>query len=103
MAVQSIALSDIQEGSAQMRCEMKPDVVREYADDMADGAVFPPVIVYHDGTDYWLGDGFNRVEAARKLERETIDAEVLDGDARQAILHGIGSNASHGLRRTQAD
>ncbi len=41
--------------------------------------------------------------AARKLERETIEAEVLDGDARQAILHGIGSNASHGLRRTQAD
>ena len=98
-----IALSNIQGGAAQMRVEMKPDVVREYADDMAAGAVFPPVVVYHDGTDYWLGDGFHRVEAARKLERETIEAEVLDGDARQAILHGIGSNASHGLRRTQAD
>jgi len=66
-------------------------------------AAFPPVVVYHDGTGYWLGDGFHRVEAARKLEHETIDAEVLEGDARQAILHGIGSNASHGLRRTQAD
>ena len=98
-----IALSNIQDGGAQMRVEMKPDVVREYADDMAAGAVFPPVVVYHDGADYWLGDGFHRVEAARKLERETIDAEVRDGDARQAILHGIGSNASHGLRRTQAD
>ncbi|MCZ6859083.1 MAG: ParB/RepB/Spo0J family partition protein, partial [Alphaproteobacteria bacterium] len=90
-------------GGAQMRVEMKPDVVRDYADDMAAGAVFPPVIVYHNGTDYWLGDGYHRVEAARKLERETIDAEVRDGDARQAILHGCGSNASHGLRRTQAD
>ncbi len=98
-----IALSDIQDGGAQMRVEMKPDVVRDYADDMADGVTFPPVVVYHDGTDYWLGDGFHRVEAARKLDRETIDAEVLEGDARQAILHGIGSNASHGLRRTQAD
>ena len=98
-----IALSDIQDGGAQMRVEMKPDVVREYADDMADGAIFPPVIVYFDGTDYWLGDGFHRVEAARKLERETINAEVRDGDVRQAVLHGIGSNASHGLRRTQAD
>ncbi len=99
----SIPLADIADGGAQMRVEMKPDVVREYADDMAAGATFPPVIVYHDGADYWLGDGFHRVEAARKIERETIDAEVLDGDARQAILHGIGSNASHGLRRTQAD
>ncbi len=40
-----IALSDIQDGGAQMRVEMKPDVVREYADDMADGAVFAPVVV----------------------------------------------------------
>ncbi len=103
MTVQSIALSDIQDGGAQMRVEMKPDVVRDYADAMAAGEILPPVVVYHDGIDYWLGDGFHRVEAARKLGRETIDAEVLDGDARQAILHGIGSNASHGLRRTQAD
>ncbi len=98
-----ITLSDIQDGGAQMRVEMKPDVVLDYAEDMATGATFPPVVVYYDGIDYWLGDGFHRVEAARKIERETIDAEVLDGDARQAILHGIGSNASHGLRRTQAD
>ncbi len=98
-----VSLANIQDGGAQMRVEMKPDVVREYADDMAAGAVFQPGVVYYDGTDYWLGDGYHRVEAARKLERETIDAEVRDGDARQAILHGIGSNASHGLRRSQAD
>ncbi len=103
-ARRTIPIAEVGGGSsAQMRVEMKPDVVREYADDMAAGATFPPVVVYHDGTGYWLGDGFHRVEAARKLEHETIEAEVLDGDVRQAILHGIGSNASHGLRRTQAD
>ncbi len=98
-----IALSDIQDGGAPMRVEMKPDIVREYADDMAAGAVFPPVEVYYDGSIYWLADGYHRVDAARLLERETIEAEVLDGGERDAILHGIGSNASHGLRRTQAD
>ncbi len=98
-----IALSDIRDGGAQMRVEMKPDIVREYADDMAAGAVFPPVEVYYDGSIYWLAEGYHRVEAARKLDRESIDAEVLDGGKRDAILHGIGSNASHGLRRTQAD
>ncbi len=98
-----IALSDIKDAGAQIRVEMKPDVVRDYADAMAAGEILPPVVVYHDGTDYWLGDGYHRVEAARKLDRDSIDAEVRDGDARQAILHGIGSNASHGLRRTQAD
>ena len=98
-----IALSDIQDGGAQMRVEMKPDIVREYADDMAAGAVFPPVEVYYDGSIYWLAEGYHRVAAARLIERETIDAEVLDGGERDAILRGIGSNASHGLRRTQAD
>ncbi len=52
-----IALSDIQDGGAQVRVEMKPDVVREYADDMAAGTVFPPVEVYYDGSIYWLADG----------------------------------------------
>ena len=99
----SVPLSDIQDGGAQMRVEMKPDIVREYADEMAAGAVFPLVEVYYDGSIYWLAEGYHRVEAARLLERETIDAEVLDGGERDAILHGIGSNASHGLRRTQAD
>ncbi len=98
-----ITLSDIQDGGAQMRVEMKPDVVREYADEMAAGAIFPPVVVYHDGSSYWLADGFHRVAAARKIERETFDAEVREGGDRDAILHGIGSNASHGLRRSQAD
>ncbi len=103
MAVQSIALCDIGDGGAQMRVEMKPDVVLDYAEDMATGATFPPVVVYHDGTYYWLADGFHRVEAARKIGCETIETEVIEGTARDAIIHGIGSNASHGLRRTQAD
>ncbi len=99
----SISIADIQDGDAQMRVEMKPDVVIEYADDMAAGATFPPVVVYFDGTEYWLADGFHRVASARKIERETIEAEVREGTARDAIIHGIGANASHGLRRTQAD
>ncbi len=100
---QSIAISDIQDGGAQMRVEMKPDVVLDYAEDMAAGATFPPVEVYYDGSIYWLADGYHRVEAARKLEHETIDAEVREGGKRDAIIHGIGANASHGLRRAQAD
>ena len=99
----SIELHQINDGGAQMRVEMRPDTVDEYAAEMLDGATFPPVIVYFDGTDHWLGDGFHRVEAARKIDRETIDADIREGTARDAVLHGIGANAIHGLRRTQAD
>ena len=100
---QSIPLSWIKDSGAQMRVEMRDETVNDYANEMLNGVVFPPIIVFHDGDDYWLGDGFHRVQAARKIDRETIVAEIRKGSARDAILHGVGSNASHGLRRTQAD
>jgi uncharacterized protein (DUF1015 family) len=62
-----IPLAAIKDGGAQMRVEMHPTTVHDYADDMLAGAVFPPVIIYFDGTDYWLADGYHRVEAARKI------------------------------------
>jgi hypothetical protein len=92
-----------QDGGAQMRVAMHPETINDYASDMLDGAAFPPIIVFHDGSDFWLGEGFHRVEAARKIGRETINAEIRKGTSRDAILYGVGANATHGLRRTQAD
>jgi hypothetical protein len=50
MPIQSIALCDIQDdGTTQMRVAgIDPSVVVDYADAMEAGAVFPPIIVYHD-------------------------------------------------------
>ena len=93
----------IKDGGAQMRAEMRAETVADYADDMLGGATFPAIIVFHDGADHWLADGFHRISAARKIGRETIEADIREGTARDAILYRIGSNASHGLRRTQAD
>ena len=101
--IKSIPLADIEDGGAQMRVEITEQTVLDYAEDMVDGATFPPVIVYFDGESYSLADGFHRRLAAEKIGRTEIDAEVHDGDARAAVLHGAGANAAHGLRRTQAD
>ena len=98
-----IKIDLIRDGGAQMRVEMSEQTITDYAEEMAGGTVFPPVIVYYDGDAYWLADGFHRVEAARKIGRESIDAEIREGTDRDAILNGIGANARHGLRRTQAD
>jgi hypothetical protein len=98
-----IHLPNIKDPGAQMRVEMRAETVNDYAEAMLNDADFPPVILYHDGTDYWLGDGYHRVAAARKIEHETIKAEVREGTARDAILCGVGANATHGLQRTQAD
>lgn len=103
MTSETIKLDLIQDGGAQMRVEMTENIVQEYAEAMVAGDVFPPIIVFFDGTDHWLADGYHRTEAAKLLGRTEIDADVRQGTQRDAMLHGIGANAKHGLRRTQAD
>ena len=100
-----IPLSDIQDdGTTRMRVAgIDPSVVADNADAMEAGAVFPPIIVYHDGEQYWPGDGFHRIDAARRIGRETINADIREGGRRDALLLAASANATHGLRRTQAD
>ena len=100
---QQLRLDQIQDGGAQMRVEMTESIIQEYAEAMVAGDVFPPIIVFFDDSDHWLADGFHRTGAAKMLGRESIDADVRQGTQRDALLYGIGSNAKHGLRRTQAD
>jgi hypothetical protein len=92
------------DGGTQSRAAINEETVSEYAEAMRrPETVFPPVIVYYDGREYWLADGFHRVEAWREIGRVEVPAEVRQGDRRQAILHSCAANAAHGLRRTNAD
>lgn len=91
------------DGGTQPRADINDAVVHEYAEAMTAGAIFPPVVVFHDGTDHWLADGFHRVRAALYLGNATIDADVRQGTRRDAILHSVGANSEHGLRRTNDD
>jgi len=43
------------------------------------------------------------VEAFKKARKNSISAEVREGGKRDAILHSVGANATHGLRLTNAD
>lgn len=91
------------DGGTQARAGLNPETLEEYAAAMQDNAVFPLIIVYHSGEDYWLADGFHRVAAARLIGRTELRAEVRQGDRRAAILYAVGANDAHGLRRTNAD
>ncbi|PZP97177.1 MAG: hypothetical protein DI587_18535 [Variovorax paradoxus] len=91
------------DGGTQARVELNQSVVDEYADGFLTGAQFPPVIVYFDGTDRWLADGFHRYFGAKKAGLTQIYENVVPGTRRDAILHSVKANATHGLKRSNAD
>ncbi len=91
------------DGGTQSRVALNEDVVSEYADAIRRGAALPPVVVFHDGGTYWLADGFHRFHAHRAARAEDIDADVFTGTKRDAVLHSVGANANHGLRRSNDD
>lgn len=91
------------DGGTQPRASINEDVVADYAIKMEDGAIFPPVVVFFDGVDTWLADGFHRFHAANKAHRKHIEAEMKRGTKRDAILYSVGANTAHGLRRTNED
>lgn len=91
------------DGGTQMRAALNDDVVAEYASTIREGTDFPPVIVFHDGSKFWLADGFHRFHAYRAAGAIEIPADVRQGTKRDAVLFSVGANASHGLRRTNED
>lgn len=91
------------DGDTQPRVSLNEETVQDYAEAVMNGAQFPPVSVFHDGSSYWLADGFHRYFAHKRAGLTEIEADVQNGTLRDALLHSIGSNASHGLRRTNED
>jgi hypothetical protein len=84
------------DGDTQSRVNIDEAVVAEYAEAMKAGVQFPPVIVFFDGVDRWLADGFHRYHGARLAGLTKIYEEITPGTRRDAVLY-------HGLKRTNAD
>lgn len=88
------------DGGTQSRASLSDAVIDDYAQALD---VMPPVVVFHDGKNYWLADGFHRFRAFERAREADINAEIHQGTQRDAILFSCGANARHGLRRTTED
>lgn len=91
------------DGGTQPRAMLDPATVEAYAEARREGASFPPVIVFHDGTNHWLADGFHRTAGHEAAGDSEIAADIRQGTQRDAVLFACGANATHGLRRTTDD
>lgn len=89
--------------SLQTRSGTDAETIDNYAEAIADGAQFPEVTVFTDGTHFWLADGFHRVMAAKQLGKKQISADVRKGTEDDAVVFGGTANNKQGKRATRAD
>jgi uncharacterized ParB-like nuclease family protein len=87
----------------QSRTEINEQTIEEYADAIKLGDEFPPVLVYFDGINYYLTDGYHRYHAHKRAEKVSILCMVVNGTFRDAVLQATSVNSKHGMRRTHAD
>jgi len=91
------------DGGTQPRTALDFAAIDDYAEAMAAGGKFPPVVVFHDGEHYWLADGFHRVKAAFALGFDAIGCELRQGTLEDAQWYSFSANKTNGLRRTNED
>jgi hypothetical protein len=89
------------DGGTQTR-QLNQDRVSEYAEQIKDGAKFPPIVVFFDGKEYWLSSGFHRYFANKQIGNVSIECDVKEGTIRDAKLFAYGANG-HGLPHTSEE
>ena len=85
------------------RKEIYKETIQEYAKALSKGFMLPEIEVFFDGETYHLAEGYYRVEAHRLAGLDLIPANVKLGGRKEALIHALGANADHGLRRTNDD
>lgn len=91
------------DGQTQPRQGMDEDVINDYVTALTDGTQFPAIDVMFDGKEYWLFDGFHRVESHLRSGRTEIAVKIHQGTLDEAQWRSYAANKDHGLRRSTAD
>lgn len=110
MSTQEILITKINRtGGTQIRAEYCETTIKRYKEIWESRSELPPVIVFYDGTEYWLADGFHRIESKWISElpiptiSKKINCEVKPGTQKDAIAYALSANSEHGLPRSGGD
>lgn len=91
------------DGGTQPRDGLIEEEVDEYVFQLRHKAQFPPIEVVYDGSDYYVWDGFHRLEAHKRAKKTEIAARVQPGTREDAVWLSYRANITHGIRRSPAD
>jgi len=91
--------------ATQVRKKLDRAVINQYTDDLKHGAVFPPIVAWaENGSERKIvSDGHHRIRAHVNAGLDEIEVDVRVGGMHKALLHALGANDTHGLRRNRAD
>lgn len=87
----------------QTREAIDQKTVTEYAEVIMNKESLPPLVVFHDGINYYLADGFHRYFAYKQTVTPEVEVEVINGTLRNAQEYALGTNDKHGLKRSNGD
>lgn len=91
------------DGGTQPRYALDLSTIDDYTDEMEAGVKFPPVVVFYDGENYWLADGFHRKMATEQTGADKINVDLRQGTLEDAQWFSFSANKTNGLRRTNDD
>ena len=91
--------------ATQVRTKLHRDIIEMYQADIEHGAPMPAIDVFAEkgSARHILADGFHRLIATIEAGREEIEVKVHEGGMHEALIHALGANTVHGLRRSNAD
>lgn len=103
MARKRLKLSDLQiDPSVLPRGERDQSLVTTYAEILRKEDM-PDVVVFYDGSKYWLADGTHRHGGHEAIGEKQIWCDVRMGTRSDAIWFAAQANVAHGKRATTAD
>lgn len=92
------------DGDTQGRAGINADHVTDLKHAWEAKKTLPPLVVFFDGKEYWLGDGFHRWHGAKAAKRGSVQCEVRKGTVRDAQFYALTeANRGHGLKLSHED
>lgn len=82
--------------SLQSRVMTSLERSKQYAENIETWIESDPIVVFWDGNEYLLADGFHRHDAARRKGLKDIWCDVYEGGRKEAAIYSASANLKHG-------